>query len=325
MTDAKILGPVVVDGASGYVGSHLVHKLCRSAQDVRCIVHPGAKRADIDFLKSCGAAVYQTALDEGQEQFRQAMSGAKTAVHLIGSIAPKAGERLEDLHGGQTQQLIKACKSLSVPKIVMVTALGCSADSQSHYHQSKWQAEELLRRSALNYVILRPSLIVGRLCGNRDSKLIARYRKLAQERKAVPLINGGGNLLQPVFIGDLVEALTLSITGNIADGQVLEIGGPDQLSMKRIIASLMESLSLNKPIKAVPAQLVQAAAFVLELIQPVPLVTKDQVIMSMSDNVCSNNALQTVFEIKGTPLTEALSSYNEQCSPTDASQLVSGK
>lgn len=312
MIESASSGPIVIDGATGYVGSHLTQALCREKRDIRCIVHPGASAKDIAFLESCGAKVFRTELDPNQPELIKALSGAAVAVHLIGSIAPKAGEKLEELHAGQTGKLVRSCQQQQVPKIVMVTALGCEEKAASDYHKSKWQAEELVRNSGLNYVILRPSLIVGRLTGERDSKLIARYRKLISERPSVPLLGGGKNLMQPVFIGDLIEALKLSVTTNIADKQTLEIGGPNKLDMHTLVSKLMQEMSVRKPLKTVPLVAAGIAAFFLEKIQAVPLVSRDQVKMASADNVCRVNSLESLFKIKCTSLEDALSTYVRQ-------------
>ncbi|MBY0356405.1 MAG: NAD(P)H-binding protein [Candidatus Obscuribacterales bacterium] len=306
-----ITGPVVVDGATGYVGSSLVHKLGKLGVVVHCLVHPQAKAEDIAFLRSCGAKIFQCQLNDETGVLKQALAGAKSVVHLIGSVAPRAGESLEDLHEGQTKHLLEAMKANNVKKLVMVTTLGASQQARSAYQLSKWQQEKTVCDSDLDYVILRPALILGKIAGKRDSKLIARYRKLILSRKSVPLIDGGKNMLQPIFIGDLIEAICISLEDSFAVRKILELGGPQPVSLRDVVAGLMTELGLNKNLTTVPSWLASLAGSVLEKVQKVPLVSRDQVLLSTQDTVCTENALLTVFGIRGRTLKEALSSYSK--------------
>ena len=84
-------GPIVVDGATGYLGSHLVAALAASGADIRCLVHKGSKAEDVQVLKDLGAKVFVGELTGNDEQAVGAFKDASVAVHLIGSIAPKKG------------------------------------------------------------------------------------------------------------------------------------------------------------------------------------------------------------------------------------------
>lgn len=305
---------IAVDGASGYVGNHVVAELRKRNIDVRCIVHPGVKDADREFLKSTGSEIFQTDLSSASETLQNALNGVSAVIHLIGSIAPPKGQKLSDLHAGQASELIAACKKAGVPKIVMITALGTAPDAVSEYHRTKWQSEELIRNSGINYVILRPSLIIGRLVGSRNSKLIARFNKLIDERPQVPVIEGAKNQIQPVFIGDLADAIATAATAANNDAnfknQTFEIGGAEVLQMHQLISELMKMKGVSKPLKSLPASLASIFAFVLEAVSPgVPLLSRDQVKLACTDNICRDNALKPVFNVTATSIDSALQSY----------------
>lgn len=306
---------IAVDGASGYVGNHVVAELRKKNIKVRCIVHPGIKDVDREYLKSTGAELFQTDLKADSETLLAALSGVDCIIHLIGSIAPPKGLKLSDLHAGQTSELIAACKKAKVPKIVMITALGTAVDAVSEYHRTKWQSEELIRNSGISFVILRPSLIIGRIVGSRNSKLIARFNKLIAERPQVPVIEGAKNLIQPVFVGDLAEAIVsaaLSPSDNPElKNKTFEIGGDEVQPMHQLIAALMKQQNVSKPLKSLPASIANMAAFFLEMVSPgVPLLSRDQVKLACTNNVCSDNALQSVFKIRPTSVETALQSYS---------------
>ena len=300
---------ILIDGASGYVGSHLATKLSKIGQPIRCLVRPQAARADVDYLRSVGAQVVEGNLDDAGPEVGRLFSGCETVVHLIGSIAPRRGESLNELHAEKTKTLIERCKRHNVEKVVMVTALGTGPNAPSQYHSSKWQAEELLSSSGLAYVILRPSLIIGHVYGLRDSKLVKRYTELILSRKMVPLINGGINRIQPIFIMDLVDVLTSCLQSNSRFEGTFELGGPDVVVMREFVQELMTVLGVSKPIVGLPPFLAQAIVWLCESVQDVPLLSRDQVIISSESNICQENALVSVFGITPTPMTDALKTY----------------
>jgi NADH dehydrogenase len=302
-------GIVAVDGSTGYLGTHLVSRLLEMGLPVRAVVHGRAKEQDVQFLKDLGADVRVATMTDSDDSLDLALTGVGVVVHLIGSIAPKKGERLEDLHVNQTACLVEAAKRCAVSKIVMVTALGSAPDAVSEYHRTKFRAEEKVRSGGRPFVILRPSLIFGRVLGRRDSKLIARYIHLIRTRAQVPLIGGGNNKLQPVFISDLVTALVQSIASDEFVGQTLEIGGADVVTMREIVETLMQTLNEKKKVSALPPPLAQVVAMVCETVQNVPTISRDQVRLSQTDNVCSVNALTSKFQIKPVSLRDGLRTY----------------
>lgn len=314
-------GIIAVDGATGYLGNHLVARLASCSLRVRAIVRSSSCPQDIAFLQATGAEVVAAELSQSSSILNKTLENVSTAVHLIGSIAPARGQSLEQLHARQTESLVKAAQLSGVSKIVMVTALGTGKDAASLYHRTKWQAEEILKESKLNYVILRPSLIVGRQVGRRDSKLVARYRQLIASRPTVPLIAGGKNLIQPVFVGDLVSCLVESATGARFDGETLEVGGSEVLTMREFVSKLMQVMGVVKPCIALPEFAARLLAIFAEAMMPVPLVSRDQVKLSLQDNVCLDNALQSKFKIAATPLETALEGYARESGPRQKVKL----
>jgi uncharacterized protein YbjT (DUF2867 family) len=299
---------IAVDGATGYIGTHLVDYLARKGVPVRSLVRPQASREDLSFLQALGSEVVAIDLFGNSNQ-SGALTGVETVVHLIGSIAPPRGQTLSDLHQRQTATLVQACKEAGVRKIVMVSALGTARGAASTYHATKWEAEECIRTSALAYVILRPSLIVGRSVGRRNSKLVSRYLELARTRPRVPLIGGGRNMIQPVYIGNLVEAIVQSIESKHFDGMTLEIGGSQTMSMREFVQELMSVAGINKTFLDIPPFLANPVAALLESVQTVPLLSRDQIRLAGIDNICRENALIDRFNISPLPLKEALAAY----------------
>jgi uncharacterized protein YbjT (DUF2867 family) len=302
---------VAVDGATGYLGNHVVAELRAQNVDVTCIVHAGARQKDRQFLQSVGAQVVEASLETCGDDLKSALRGSDVAVHLIGSIAPKKGESLADLHARQTENLVKAAQEQGVKKLVQVTALGSAQNAPSEYHKTKWQAEQHIRESGLSFLIYQPSLIIGKTVGNRNSKLVTRYLELIETRPRVPVIGGGENKVQPIYVVDLAKAIVKGILENRYDNNAYELGGSEVLTMRRFVERLIKLRGASKSVAPIPLFAANILAAACETFQNVPLVSRDQVKLSQQDNVCEQNALNTVFGITPTSIDEALRSYSK--------------
>lgn len=311
---------IAVDGATGYLGNHVVQALRDQGLPVRCLVHSGAKQQDVEFLRRTGAEVRQVSLMECSDELIDALSGCDVAIHLIGSIAPRKGESLQQLHSNQTENLVSAARQSGVRRLIHVTALGTRPDAISEYHRTKFLAEQHVTASSIPYIVLRPSLIIGRQVGNRDSKLVARYLELIRTRPRVPVIGGGKNRIQPIFVGDLAKAIVRCATTAEYDNRVYELGGNEVLQMAEFVERLIRLQNFEKKIAAIPPALANLMAVCCESFQSVPLVSRDQVKLSSQDNVCSDNALEKVFGVPATTIDEALRTYKSQTEQIEVSQ-----
>jgi uncharacterized protein YbjT (DUF2867 family) len=306
---------ILIDGATGYVGSHLTRHLSQQGFSVRCLTRPQANTGEIALLKSCGAEVYQADLLESSASVDKAFAGVQVAIHLIGSIAPKKGETLNMLHVDQTRSFARLSGDSGVEKVIMVTALGTKKDAFSEYHRTKWLAEEELRSSGLKCLFIRPSLLVGKTFGERDSKLVRRFREMIASKAMVPLIGGGANKIQPLFIGDLVAAIAkclVSDPGGAGDqAPVFELGGGQIITMKEFVQGIMDVLGYKRKFVNLPIALANLLAILAEAAQEVPILSRDQIKLSMIDNICSVNDLTGKLGIKPVSVSDALRSYTK--------------
>jgi NADH dehydrogenase len=301
---------VLIDGATGYIATHLIHALTKSNLDntkVSCLVRKNANPIDMDFLRSFGANIHSANLGDGD--LKLIFEGTDIAYHLIGSIAPRKGETASLLHVGQTESFIEECIKAKVKKIIMVSACGAHPEAQSEYHRTKWQAEKLVLDSPISAIILRPSLVIGRLVGHRNSKLITRLENLIREKKFVPLIAGGQNKVQPIFIQDLVEAMLAALNLEISD-EIIELGGPEICTLKELVQKMMQKIKMEKTIVDLPVAVATAAATVAQLTQEIPIISQDQIKISQQDNLCTDNKLESLIKHRSTNIDTALNSYH---------------
>ncbi|MGI9537138.1 MAG: SDR family oxidoreductase [Desulfocapsaceae bacterium] len=306
-------GSVAINGATGYIGTHVVDELIGQGEQPVCLVRKRSSR-DARFLASLGAKIIKVNAQASDGSLIEALAGCDRLVHLIGSIAPPKGMRLEDLQTGTAKRYLDAARQAGVQKVVMVTALGCGPNASSEYHRTKWLAEEVLRSSGLDWVIIRPSLVVGRTVGQRDSKLVRRYLDLIANKPRIPLVLGGKNLVQPIAVADLAQALAIVVKSDRWDLRTLQIAGKDSLTTREFVAELMHVQGVDKNFLTIPAPLAWIAAVICETFQSVPLLSRDQLRIARVDGCVDENDLDTQLEITPVSLQKALAVYGEDLS-----------
>lgn len=304
-------GSIAINGATGYIGTHVADALIRQGDQPVCLVRESTSR-DAELLASLGAKIVEVDTRATDGGLAKALAGCDRLVHLIGSIAPPKGTRLEDLQTGTARRFLEAAKQAGVRKVVMVTALGCGPDVVSEYHRTKWLAEEALRASGLDWVVIRPSLVVGHTVGHRDSKLVRRYLDMIANKPRIPLVLGGHNLVQPIAVTDLAQALTKVLMSSRWDHRALQIAGRDKLSTRDFVGELMRVRGMSKEFLTIPGPLAWLAATACEAFQTVPLLSKDQIRIARVDGIVADNDLMTQLEIDPISLKEALEVYGDE-------------
>lgn len=302
---------VLVDGATGFLGAHLVHALSSRNYKIRCLVRHNTDPGNLDFLNSTGCEIFKVNYGDknASKQNASAFEGVDYAVHLVGSIAPSRKETFASLHQDMTKIWVENCKSAKVSKAVLVTALGTSEDSPSAYHKTKRESEKVLQKSGLNHAILRPSLLIGHQVSKRHSKLVKRLLEMIATRPKVPLIHGGTNKIQPLFIGDMSECIIESFKRDLA--QPLDLAGPEILTLVRLVEKLSTLLDKRAKIASINPQLGLAIASFLSIVQDIPILSKDQVILAQMDNIASDetNGIEMLLGHKGTSLDQSIKTY----------------
>ncbi|MCX6828416.1 MAG: complex I NDUFA9 subunit family protein [candidate division Zixibacteria bacterium] len=290
---------IAVAGGTGFIGHNLVGALAESGHTVFVIsrrrsIKQGAK----------GMVEYVAGDLHDVESLKSALNGIEVVYHLVGIIAETKTLTFEKTVIGGTKNLIAACRPNGVKKIIYLSALGTSASTDTRYFQSKWAAEEIIRNSGIPYTIFRPSVVFGP--ADKFINMLARMVKLSP---LVPIVGNGRALLQPLYIGDLTLMLKDTLTNEKAANRIIEIGGPEQLEYPQLIAIIKKVLNKKRLNLYIPMWFMKFAATLLEaVLKPAPL-TRDQLKMLKTGNICSNIEAQKIFDIKLTRLEDALKEY----------------
>lgn len=302
---------LIIAGATGYIGSHLAASLRILQHNVYCLTGAKSNPLDVAFLKAAGANVITShKLIEGINYLPR---DADVLIHLIGSVEPKYGDSSKKLHLEPTKEIIHNCQKNNLKNLILISTLNADKDADTEYARNKWAQEELIKQSGLNYIIIRPALVIGRSKGIRDSKLVLKYLKYIQNAPFIPLINNGKNLIQPIFIDDLIQAIIISIDSltetNLLNMLTLEVGGDTTLTFREFVLKLMQLNKRNKPIFNIKADTALNFISAIKRFSPNTDNLCDQILLASQNNICQNNDLASRFKITPTTLNLAIDTY----------------
>jgi NADH dehydrogenase len=169
-----------------------------------------------------------------------------------------------------------------VAALVHVSALGADAESNSEYAVTKAEGEKAVREAFPKAVILRPSIVFG-----PEDGFFNKFAALARFTPALPLIGGGRTRFQPVFVGDVAQAIVTGLSRQ--DGRTYELGGPAVYSFKELLQLILRETGRRRLLVPLPFGLAMLKAAFLQVL-PKPLLTMDQVRLLKKDNVVASTA-----------------------------------
>ncbi|MGQ0742633.1 MAG: complex I NDUFA9 subunit family protein [Alphaproteobacteria bacterium] len=274
---------VTVFGGSGFLGRNLVRELAKDRWRIRVAVR---RPNSADFLRPSGR-VGQIQIVRcnvrSDDDVRAALAHADATVNLVGILAQSGKQRFMALHAEAAGRIARRCSELGVAHFVHISALGVSEDAASRYMQSKWEGESSVRMANPAAVIVRPSLMFG-----PDDNFFNRFAWLARLTPVLPLFGGGRTRFQPVFVGDVAQAIVRILDDPNTAGKIFEFGGPEVLTFKEIMQYVLTETKRKRLLVPLPFFIGRLQGAVLQFL-PMKLLTLDQIRMLETDTVESGN------------------------------------
>jgi uncharacterized protein YbjT (DUF2867 family) len=274
---------VAVFGGSGFLGRHVVRSLARRGYLVRVACRRPDLAGHLQPLGNVGQIQAVQANLRVRWSVDRAVEGADHVINLTGILFETGRQTFDAVQDFGARAVAEAARAAGAG-LTHVSAIGSDADSASDYARTKALGERAVHEVMPGAVIYRPSIIFG-----PEDHFFNRFANMARFSPALPLIGGGETRFQPVFVGDVAEAIARSVDGKVEGGKVYELGGPQVLTFRECMEAMLETIERKRLFAPVPWWIARFQGKVLGLL-PNPLLTEDQVILLQSDNVVSDSA-----------------------------------
>lgn len=289
---------MLVTGATGFIGPHVVHALRARETPVRALIRKPARARRL--------AAWGVELAEGDvtdaASLRAACDGVDAVVHLV-SIIRGSRSDFERVMAGGTRALVQAARAAGVRRFVLASALGLSQQTKDAvpYFAAKWEMEQAVLGSGIEHVIVRPSFVFG-----KDGGVLPMFVRMARYLPLTPIAGPGTQRLQPLWVDDLAEYFARAVSLPAAAGRTFELGGPDAPTWNEFWDGLKRVLGSRRPSVHVPFGLLRLQAALTEWLPGAP-VTRDQLTqLALGDNVVTDTSAVDTFGLSLASLDEQL-------------------
>ena len=282
-------GLVTVFGASGFLGKHVVRALVKDGWRVRAAVRRPHISQELRVIGNVGQVQLMQANIRFPESVEKAVQGSDAVINLVALLFEEGKQSFEAVHVGGAETLAAAARDAGVQNFVQVSSIGADAQSDSDYARTKGEAEATIRAAIPNADIMRPSVLFG-----PEDDFFNRFAGMAQFAPALPLMGGGETKMQPVYVGDVAQAIA-KVVGQGTSGKTYELGGPQCYSFKELMQFTLDTIDRKRFLAPMPWFAANVLGFMGELSGYAPFVkpflTRDQVKSLKLDNVVADDAL----------------------------------
>ncbi|MBW8269165.1 complex I NDUFA9 subunit family protein [Caldovatus aquaticus] len=269
-----------VFGGAGFIGRYVVQRLARRDYVVRVGTRDPAGARFLCTQGRVGQIVPLAADIRDEGAVARAVAEADLVVNLVGILFERRPGDFARLHVEAAGRVARLAAAAGVARLVHISAIGADPRSESLYARTKGEGEAAVRAAFPGATLLRPSLVFG-----PEDRLFNRFAALAQWLPVMPVIRGGTRF-QPVYVGDVADAVAAAAEREDAAGRTFELGGPRVMTMREMLRFVLEATRRRRPLVEVPDALARLMARFGEWL-PNPPLTRDQLLLLGRDNVVS--------------------------------------
>jgi NADH dehydrogenase len=296
---------ILVTGGTGFIGKVLIRHLVDNGYNVRTLIRPSSSSPELPQ----GVPVEVSVSSLGDRRgLRASMVGIDTIFHLAGAEWRGTQASLMEIDIQGTRSVIQAALDAGVQHIYYISHIGADRASAYPVLKAKAIAEEFLRRSGINYTIIRSSIVFG----ENDSFTTGLTRILSGIPGFLFKPGDGSVLLQPLWVEDLATCLTWSLEYKNLINRTIEVGGPEYLSFNEIIDLLMNATGINKRVIGLRAPYLRAITVFIESIFPNPPVSVYWLDYLAANRTCPLDVLPREFNLLPSRFSHKLNYLEDQ-------------
>ncbi|MEA1831645.1 complex I NDUFA9 subunit family protein [Methylobacterium durans] len=282
---------VTIFGGSGFLGRHVVRALAKRGYRIRVAVRRPDLALFLQPLGKVGQIVAVQANLRYPDSIARAVEGSNVVINLVGILQEAGAQSFSRLQADGAGEIARQAARVGAA-MIQVSAIGADAASPSAYARTKAEGEAQVFAACPDAIVFRPSLIFG-----TGDSFFNRFASLARALPVLPL-TGADTRFQPVFVGDVAEAIARAVEGHVPAGKVYELGGPEVATLEHLVRYMLETTQRRRPVVALPLPVAKIQARVMEIANTLTLgllpdelkLTRDQVTLLQTDNVVSDGA-----------------------------------
>jgi len=275
------LKEILVFGASGQIGRHLIRKLTKNNYKVVAVTRNIHQKGYI--LKTQANPGYLDIIELPSfniQKINSLIEKCSICINLIGILFEKRKNHFKNIHSDFPDLLSKLSAEKNIEKLIHISALGIEKSLNSNYAISKLTGENKIKNNFDRSIILKPSLVYS-----VDDNFTTNFMTLLNRLPFMPIYYEGKTKFAPIHVTDLVQIIYDVVQGKTNE-QTIECVGPEILSFKEIILKLLKSIDKKKLLIPMPLLIAKITARIFELM-PNPIITIDQLNLLKNDNITS--------------------------------------
>ncbi|MGH6912991.1 MAG: complex I NDUFA9 subunit family protein [Geminicoccales bacterium] len=275
---------VTVFGGSGFLGRQIVKRLADDGADVRVAVRHPERASFLAEVSTAGLITTVRADVWDEATVGPAVAGSDAVVNTVGHYVERGRATFEAIHGQGAMHVARASALAGVRRLVHISGIGADPGSESPYVRARAIGERLVEEAFPGVTILRPSVMFG-----PEDAFFNRLAAWARVMPVLPLFGAGDVKLQPVYVGDVAEAVAKALAAEAAKGETYELGGPRAYTYKALLQLVLQKLGRKRLLMPVPYF---AWELLATLMAPLPNrpISRDQVVLMKRDNVVGPTA-----------------------------------
>lgn len=261
---------IAITGGTGFIGRHLAQDLIVHGHEV-VVIARGLYKRNTQPVE--GAAFVSLDIND-TGKLTEAFDGCEAVVHCAGTSVQDGRQTFQQLHVEGTRSAVRAAEKAGVKKFVLVSYLNVRPNVGSEYHTTKWQGEEIVRSSALNYTVLKAGLIYG-----RGDHLINNLGNLFRKMPVFAAVGLREKTVRIIAVEDLVGVIRVSLEVDRFARQTVAVTGPEEFPFSQAAKRIARAMGRSIIVLPFPVLFHRMLAFFSERFMPKPLITKAQVQM----------------------------------------------